>query len=66
LKTECFFSIIERPCSPGTPVVVPREGDSLEQLAYVNKPSDAVILRWKAASYDGGTPIIGITFSWDF
>ena len=60
--TRNIFSIIERPCSPGKPAVVPREGDTLEQLAYINKPNDAVILRWKAASYDGGTPIIGAMF----
>ena len=54
-----LLSIIERPSSPGTPVVVPREGDTFEQLSYINKPSDAVILRWKASANDGGTPIIG-------
>lgn len=32
----------------------------LEQLAYHNKPDDAVVLRWAAPESDGGTPINGM------
>ncbi len=53
----CF--IPERPTSPGLPRVVPRDGNTLEQLAYVNKPDDAVILIWDEPESDGGTPITG-------
>jgi len=38
---------------------VPREGNTLQQLAYVNKPDDALILQWDRPESDGGTPING-------
>lgn len=49
-----------RPSCPGVPVVIPRQGgDAFQQLAYSNKPDDAVILQWAAPYTDGGTPVNG-------
>ncbi|XP_046632684.1 titin homolog isoform X7 [Daphnia pulicaria] len=51
---------IARPSCPGVPTVVPRQGgDAFQQLAYSNKPDDAVIIQWAAPYTDGGTPVNG-------
>jgi hypothetical protein len=60
-----FFSLFlsvaaARPSCPGVPTVVPRQGgDAFQQLAYSNKPDDAVIIQWAAPYTDGGTPVNG-------
>lgn len=63
---HCLFILFSslrptaRPSCPGVPVVIPRQGgDAFQQLAYSNKPDDAVILQWAAPYTDGGTPVNG-------
>lgn len=51
--------VVVRPSCPGVPAIVPRRGDALQQLAYTNKPEDAVVLQWAAPYTDGGTPVNG-------